>query len=98
NAITATKQAGNAVAAQTILAIFNCPTRRPAALWPCVIYKNQGAQVYNCAAVGYTTTTNRSDYAVNGGSQLVLWGGGPSPSDGYASNGFADMTSNDGIG
>ena len=97
NAITATKQAGNAKAAQTVVPIFNCPTRRPARLWPCVIYTNWGVQVYNCAVAGYTTTTNRADYAVNGGTQYVMWGGGPTPTDGYAGNGFTDMTANDGI-
>ncbi len=98
NAITATKQAGNCQAAQTVLEIFNCPTRRPAQLWPCVVYKNSGTQVYNCSLAGYTTVTNRSDYAVNGGSQFVMWGGGPTPSAGYAGTGFADMSANDGIG
>jgi hypothetical protein len=97
-AITATKKAGNAQAAQTVLSIYNFPTRRPAALWPCVVYRNLGTQVYNCSVAGYTTTTNRSDYAVNGGTQWVMWGGGPTPSDGYAGNGFADMSGNDGIG
>ncbi len=97
SAITAIKQAGNAVAAQTILAIFNCPTRRPAQLWPYAL----GAALYNCSAVA---TTNRSDYAANGGTQLIFWStspapvGGPSVASAYAGNGFSDMTYTDGIG
>jgi prepilin-type N-terminal cleavage/methylation domain-containing protein len=97
---SATKLNGNAVAARTVVDIFNCPSRRPAQLWPCVVYTKQGEQVYNCAPVGYTTVTNRSDYAVNGGSQWVMWGGGPNPTQAYAAPpaGFSDMTANDGIG
>jgi prepilin-type N-terminal cleavage/methylation domain-containing protein len=93
-----TKLNGNAKLATTVVAIFNCPTRRPAQLWPCVIYSERGVTVYNCAPSGYNNVTNRSDYGVNGGSQLVLWGNGPTPSDGYAGNGFSDMSNNDGIG
>ena len=97
-AITTTKKLGNAQAAMTIVPIFNCPTRRPAALWPCVIYAKSGNQVYNCDASGYTNVTNRSDFAVNGGTQFVMWGGGPAPASAYAGQGFADMSNNDGIG
>ncbi len=90
-AITAVKQAGNAQAAQMILAIFNCPTRRPAQVWPYV----SGIQVYNCSTV---SATNRADYALNGGTQLILWGVGPAPTNAYAGNGFTAMTGTDGIG
>ncbi len=100
NDITAVKKAANKKLATTIVPAFVCPTARPAQLWPCVVYHNFGAQVYNCDDVD---VSNRADYAVNGGTVRMwsnpgtMWGSGPSPADGYAGKGFIDMTPNDGI-
>jgi prepilin-type N-terminal cleavage/methylation domain-containing protein len=105
NTPTATKQAGNAQAAITLLSIFNCPTRRALQLYPC-----SSPMPYNCSAgtgavLAYTNGTNRSDYAANGGSQLVIgsppfpWGTGPSVGNAYAGQGFAsNMSLTDGVG
>jgi hypothetical protein len=93
--ITSTKKQGNARAAQTPISLLLCPTRRAVRLYPCVIYVNAGTEVYNCDPV---SETNRSDYGANGGSNLVMWGGGPSPSDAYAGQGFGNMGANNGVG
>ncbi len=87
-----TKLKGNSQAAQTTVAGFNCPSRRALALYPCVVYVNQGVQVYNCDVSGWGqgSKTNRSDYAANGGTNVVIWSRGPTPDQAAAGSGFLD--------
>jgi len=81
---------------QTPLAMLNCPTRRPAAVYPSSTWT-----LYTTA--GNTTVpqmpgTCRSDYAWNGGSVIVSWGSGPSPPVSDASFDSAAMRDNNGVG
>ena len=61
-------------AAQIPLTIFNCTSRRPAAAYPLPIYANSGNNMRN---VDTPTSTNRSDYKLNGGSVRAMWNTGP---------------------
>ena len=71
------------------MAIFNCPTPPPGGVWPYVVDINFGNRSTTAPSPAIPTATNRSDYAVNGGTQWIMWGGGPSAADGYAGNGFS---------
>lgn len=77
------------------IATFICPSRRSAILYPRIITAPvPNGHAYNCDPVSEVA---RSDYAANGGDRVVLWGGGPSPADGFANRGFADQSGATGI-
>ncbi len=94
--ITALQKRTTAIAANTPLAVFICPSRRQAVAYPYVIPSSKGV-VYNCDTV---SQTSRADYTVNGGSLKIFWGGGPTPAVGFAGQGygFRDMSLANGIG
>jgi prepilin-type N-terminal cleavage/methylation domain-containing protein len=82
NVLTATQLQGAADRAQRPLSTLNCPTRRPALLYP---FWPSWAGVVPCydSDGGYTaynsnrfTLGARSDYAANAGDQSTCWGGG----------------------
>ena len=86
NVLTPTQLDGAAIRAQQPLSVFNCPTRRPAVLYP---FWSGWASVVPCydSAGGYTaynssriTLGGHSDYAANAGDQATCWGGS-TPSD-----------------
>ncbi len=93
--ITDTQKQEAAKATQVVLPMFNCPSRRRAQLYPCVIGMNSPGQCHNCNAVSQTA---RADYVANGGTVWAMWGTGPNPTDAFAGNGFADMTGATGVG
>ena len=59
----------------SIVAIYNCPSRRPLSLYPYVL----GSDIQNCG--GPISQTERMDYGINAGDQLLNDNYGPS---GYA--------------
>ncbi|MCA9258723.1 MAG: DUF1559 domain-containing protein [Planctomycetales bacterium] len=67
--ITDQQRQGAALAVQTPVAGFNCPSRRPAKLYPHPI----GVNGYILNA-GKTSVRSSSDYAANGGMKAVYWG------------------------
>ena len=71
NAWTATQLAGMAAVLQTPLPIMNCPTRRPAVLFPNVYYQQSIANQQNNTELGANPVANnvRTDYAICAGDQ-----------------------------
>jgi prepilin-type N-terminal cleavage/methylation domain-containing protein len=67
----------NALRISTSLAGFNCPARRPAALYQ--VYPTGGIQ-FNLTAGSFTRLA-RSDYAINGGDYAQRWYDQHSPPD-----------------
>jgi hypothetical protein len=86
---------------QTAVAAFYCPTRRRAVPTTKRKYTlgdyGLGSSSQMCYNANNTTQLARSDYAGNAGDALVGWGSGPSPTNGAAGTGFADMTSATGV-
>jgi prepilin-type N-terminal cleavage/methylation domain-containing protein len=85
---------------QTPLGALTCPSRRPPMLVPVA----PGNSVVNCAPANALFT---ADYKCNGGSEVILWGYGPSSwadaanwagkPAGAAGNPFCDMSATNGI-
>jgi prepilin-type N-terminal cleavage/methylation domain-containing protein len=85
--ITDQQKQGNRRAAEALIAIFDCPTRRPLTLVP--TYMNwtavDGLLAYNAVAPGDVPAMNRSDYDANGGDLQPFYAdGGPTPNRGFS--------------
>lgn len=91
NNITAAQKAGAAQAARTPVKTFYCPTRRMPRAYP---HTQTGSGSYNMDMVSEAA---RSDYAANAGDAEITWGAGPAPANGFAGNGFANMTGSTGV-
>jgi len=87
--------------AQEAVAAFYCPTRRRAQPTRKRAYTlgdyGLGSSSQMCYNANNATQLARSDYAANAGDVLIGWGSGPSPSNGAAGTGFADMTAATGV-
>ena len=94
--ITDAQKAGAAEAAEVVVPLFYCPTRRSAMAYPHPRGGEPGAGLlaYNANDTG---TAARTDYCANAGDTVVMWGSGPNPTDALAGTGFADMGSANGI-
>ena len=93
--ITSQQKQEAAEAARTPLAMFVCPSRRRAQLYPCVIScVGSPGQCHNSDP---TDTSARADYTANGGTEWAMWGCGPSPGDRFQGQGFADLAHATGI-
>lgn len=93
--ITTQQKASTAKATEVVVAAFICPSRRPAALYNRAISAGvPGGHAWNADPV---TKTNRADYVANAGNLKIMWGAGPDPTAGFAGNGFANMSSSNGI-
>ena len=93
--ITDEQRRGAARVAQAAIPIFNCPSRRDSSAYPQVITAAvPGGLAYNSDPVQWSA---RTDYAANAGDTLLFWHEGPTPEDGFAGNGFANMSGSTGI-
>ena len=61
---------------QTPLTLFNCPTRRQSAVFP--VRASANVMVNTAFPSELSVGWLRGDYKVNGGTQVVTWGSGPS--------------------
>jgi len=94
--ITDPQKVATREATQFAVSAFYCPTRRAVGLYPHVIVAAvPGGHAWNADAD--VERTNRTDYGANAGDTKVFWGGGPDPANGFAGNGFADMSASNGI-
>jgi prepilin-type N-terminal cleavage/methylation domain-containing protein len=94
--ITDAQKAGSAEAAEMAVPLFYCPTRRVGMPYehPRGGEPGAGLAAYNAYD---TSVVGKTDYAANGGDTVVMWGAGPAPTDGFAGQGFADMSGSNGI-
>ena len=94
--ITDQQKAGAAEAAEVAVPLFYCPTRRVGMPYehPRGGEPGAGLAAYNAYD---TAIVGKTDYAANGGDTVVMWGEGPTPDDGFAGQGFADMSGSNGI-
>lgn len=103
NTITPQQRAGAAEATLVPLSIYNCPSRRRAALYP---HRHEHlptgqravskSEAYHNA--DWVDMSARCDYAANAGDTLRTWGAGPaSLEDGIHGIGFSDMSDSTGL-
>jgi len=94
--ITDAQKAETAEAAQMAVPVFYCSSRRFAMPYehPRGGEPGSGLQAYNANDTG---VVGKMDYAGNGGDTIVMWSEGPTPADGFAGNGFADMSGANGV-
>ncbi len=97
NLITPTQRVGALKSTQSVISVYNCPTRRQAQLYPLgqPSGPNGNQQAHNADGPIGTTLVNKLDYAANAGETFIAWGSGPgSLTDGLAGNGFAAEAQN----
>lgn len=75
--ITNAQKMGHGKAAQALIAVFNCPTRRPAMLGE-VLYRPVGNDVAINASLPEGAGAMRSDYKANAGDVMKTWSSSPS--------------------
>jgi prepilin-type N-terminal cleavage/methylation domain-containing protein len=95
--ITPEQRQGAARMVQTPVAAYNCPSRRSPLPYPQVVFPADlpsGWLAYNCDAAPLGA---RTDYGANAGDRFIFWHAGPSPEDGFAGQGFWDMSQATGI-
>jgi prepilin-type N-terminal cleavage/methylation domain-containing protein len=95
NVITAQQRAETAKATEVPVPIFNCPTRRSAALFRYVgPHVPPDGQAFNADRVDANA---RSDYAANAGDYYCCWEPGPVPPGAFYGMGFIDTSRCNGI-
>lgn len=99
--ITDAQKIGAAEAAEVVVPLLYCPSRRSAMAYP---HPRTGSDADGGPGAGLlaynandTGTAARTDYCANAGDTRVMWGLGPNPTDGFDGVGFADMSGANGI-
>jgi prepilin-type N-terminal cleavage/methylation domain-containing protein len=94
--ITTTQEGLAELTGRAPLPVFTCPSRRQAISHPTPMYAKNNLTMRNSSA---PTTTNRSDYKMNGGAVRITWGVGPTRSEGNSlfPTGFVDMAGTNGV-
>jgi len=90
------QRASTAIACETPIPLYFCPSRRAPGLSPRLIQASGPINgfAYNSDVVEMEA---RNDYAANGGSNELLWDEGPTLIDVLRGTGFTDMTNANGI-
>jgi prepilin-type N-terminal cleavage/methylation domain-containing protein len=87
--ITDEQKSKAADASKTPIDILICSSRRGQGKGPLA-----ADNIWN---MDYTESVSKTDYSVNAGDTVVLWGQGPDPASAASGSGFEDMTSSTGV-